>query len=683
MEFMSTLKNSLLFMVTLGFTSPIVGSVDSKHAKEQQVSRPALAVKKRLPLPAVFLPQKSLKPQLANYRPSLAAIPELSFEPTETVHSAFLPTQTKSEKMALFMQAVHANPVNTKRLYHMAQDQTIRAHMRDAKTFQELQTLKDAQGVGILGHAIDNNDAPFVSLFAQHADDKQRHEAVKYAAQKGRPRTMLALIPKLKCESEEDATLSYFSKQGEIPYAAISATLDLVEIHKKNAAAYKRKLHRQAIAQFDFAKPDAMQLKPQSEIVLNNQNVSIAPPRTRKILARDVQTLVAQKLMVATIDPGLRKAIAEGNEAEVDLLLANGVSVGKDCAISALDLTVHHEQPNVMRKLITRSGYIPKKKQNQLIFAQKKNNQTVPTAAHVDKKSAHEIIRVLKEELPAQTLAANFRLKKALLAQNLPAFIKALKAGANPNILHRNAHLLTGLFNADEIFLKIALSFGLNPYAILTHQGHKAPIARTAIKMNKPNHVQLLFNAGVQAQISANTNASNYVLSTIIREPNTIFLQMLLNPKDRSVQPLSPNLTIHIKNYIDHITHEKIQREVSIVYLTMFNKNLNATQVLLDAGANPNSRPAALQAFDNKNPEYLRMMLNPRTKKAVKLNPNADTDVWGEQRTLLAIAKEWNEHEKAQLLIEAGAIDTKMVDAHASEQAEAQAPKNVQEAAKT
>jgi hypothetical protein len=60
----------------------------------------------------------------------------------------------ESEKIALFEQAILERPSRTLRLYQMAHDPIIKAHIRNTKRVNEFRTLVDAQRKSILRHVM-------------------------------------------------------------------------------------------------------------------------------------------------------------------------------------------------------------------------------------------------------------------------------------------------------------------------------------------------------------------------------------------------------------------------------------------------------------------------------------------------------------------------------------------------
>lgn len=144
------------------------------------------------------------------------------------------------EKIALLNQAIQQR--NTKAVYVMMHDADITTHVQDAKNAQELNVhaLVDAQGKTVLKHAIENNDARFVAAQARKLSVEQRQTALRYAADKERPRVLLALVPTQADESDEKALERYFFGIQDLKiseYTTYQEALKLAKQYRKDHAA--------------------------------------------------------------------------------------------------------------------------------------------------------------------------------------------------------------------------------------------------------------------------------------------------------------------------------------------------------------------------------------------------------------------------------------------------------------
>lgn len=431
-------------------------------------------------------------------------------------------------------------PKQTKRLYEMACDPFIKKILKDEKTKKEIDfySLSDIDGKTVLEHAIENNDAPFVSNAFKNMNgnelqlEKKRLNAFAYAAGQKKPRVLLALIPNIPGITTQKALQDTFMQCTQNPlmrctitqYNAYHAALSLALEHAKiRSRCYLKAFLSKEQVNYDAATLIASMFEP-------------------TVTARETGERFLH------IHPQLETSIESGDREAFNKLLIAGYALPsshhnelKEIALSL----IKHERIDMLKDFIKQSPYtlwqeIQKAIDDEIKSKNEKLQERKEFYTDQDFKEKIEKIQALQKvithDLAEHQTIQNNTLIEAWQENNLGLFMQALNTGSDPNANNELGQLLAldALCSENSVFLKMMLDKGLDPNSTAPDEitGKMHPLLAWAIDKNKPEQAQILIDAG--ANINANNGLGVPIAWIALSSDDSIFLKMML---DRGLDP--------------------------------------------------------------------------------------------------------------------------------------------------
>jgi hypothetical protein len=646
---MPTIKKALFTLLVLAFShSMALASSRHKHAGEFLASSVSVTGRRGLEVKGMVehrsIPAADIKvahegvathapqPVVGADKPTKRA-----FDLTEPIPRLWPAAMAPQEKIKQFQALTQQPAKNTRQLYHLIHDPVIKEYIKDKKAFDELrlQTITDDKNMTLLDHSIENNDAPTACVLSKHTDQLQRQNALRFAAQKVKPRMVLALLTNSFATHSAHSLDQFFLGSNDLSEPELDcyfAAHAMLKDHTKHRAAYYHKTF--AGSQIDAKKK--------------------APLNT---LISDAQELTVQFLQPKPSEMNLllEEAIASDYRIAVRDLL-NSTCSPADCnaqGMDAITLAAFHGRPALVRMIMDKLPFIDEQDQHKILIVINKQLEALKSSTQLDSKALklrqdqyQEIITIITTELPKHVADKNMFLAQAIIDQNMGAALKALQSGANPNarvIIENQERTIANLaLNLDDpLFLKILLIYGLNPNAVERdiNTGRDHPLTFWCCFLNKPAHLKLLLDYGADTYAKDGNNVDLVYWALQMKNP-----QILENVLNKNPQ-LGDTLILSHTN----------GKRFPLIMWAIQGKKVAHLAILLKKKANTNAvasdgTPVSWTAMQADDPIYLNMLL------VSGANPNAKIRYEsGKVITILSVAIIKNKPEHAQLLLDAGA----------------------------